>query len=289
MPKQLALFTMVYDDDVFLDIFLRYWAQFLPLKNIYVLIHADYEKYEALAAGCNCIRINRPEMHKDSEVDRWKMISHFASGMSFMFDRVIYTDVDEIIVVDPDIAPDPVQYLLDQRYPVIAAPGVDLVNIEALEPQPYDPAKPVLSQRRHYALNSWYTKPCITTKPIQWCSGGHFSDIEKVHVDPNLTLVHLRLFDARIFEDRSAARIKMISDKETGEPISGLGGKTWRRTTDQFERYFTDDIQQTDKIFAFGHEKKSHEVRGTRDGYVLRNPKEKRTIQRIPARYETLF
>lgn len=289
MGEQLALFTMVYDDDVFLDIFLRYWKRFLPLKNIYVLIHADYEKYEEMAKGCNCIRINRPAVHRNSEVERWKMISHFASGMSFMFDRVMYTDVDEIIVVDPDVAENPASYILSQRPKVIATPGIDLVNISSLEPDAFDPERPVLSQRRYYVNNSWYTKPCITKEPIIWCSGGHYCDKEHFNVDRNLTLVHLRLFDERIFEARSAARVKMVTDKETGEPIKGLGGKTWRRSSGQYDRYKIDEIQQPDSLFMFGHEKISHEIRGQRDGYYLRNPKEKRHIRQIPARYETVF
>ena len=280
---------MVYDDDVFLDIFLKYWARFLPLKNIYVLIHAQYEKYEKIAAGCNCIRVNRPEMHKNSEVDRWDMISRLAGGMTFMFDKVIYTDVDEIVVVDPEVSDNPVDYMLGLHQPVVAIPGIDLVNIEALEPEPYDPARPVLSQRQHYVNNSWYTKPALISEPVRWCSGGHYCDRESYHIDRNLTLVHLRLFDARIFGARAAARIKMISD-DSGQPIKGLGGKTWRRDASEYAKYKTEKIVQPETIFMYGHETKSHEIRRIRDdGMVLRSPMEKKQIRHLPSRYHGLF
>ncbi|MBB1492354.1 hypothetical protein H5395_12560 [Paracoccus sp. MC1854] len=110
--KSVAILTMVYDDDIYLKIWLSYWEKFVPRSNLYVLIHADYGHYEQMASDCNTIRIARPPMHAGSEVSRWKMLSSLASGLTLMFDRVIYTDVDEIIALDPKHGNNPIDYIL---------------------------------------------------------------------------------------------------------------------------------------------------------------------------------
>ena len=39
--KSIAILTMVYDDDIYLKIWLGYWERFVPRSDLYVLIHAD--------------------------------------------------------------------------------------------------------------------------------------------------------------------------------------------------------------------------------------------------------
>ena len=73
--KPIAILTMVYDDDIYLRIWLAYWERFVPRSNLYVLIHANHEHYEEMARGCNTIRIARPPVHADLETHRWRMLS----------------------------------------------------------------------------------------------------------------------------------------------------------------------------------------------------------------------
>ncbi len=289
MSKQLALFTMVYDDDVYLDIFLRYWTRFLPRENIFVLMHANYDRYEALAKGCNTLRINRPAVHDNSERDRWSMISHFVSGACYMFDRAIYTDVDEIIVLDPKVGTNPVEYILDHPDPVVAPTGIDIVHVPDQEPNDYDPTLPVLGQRRHFVHNSWYSKPAITRHAIRWGSGGHYCDQENYVIDPNLTLFHLRLFDNRQFQERRAARYSMIIDPATGKPFPNLGGKTWRTEADYLDEFRLGTIKTAEQLNAPQLNRASYKLRKVKNGIYVRSPTTKRQILRLPPEYVGLF
>lgn len=287
----MAVVTMVYDDDIYLDIWLRYWTARLPRGNLFVLMHKDYEKYETLCAGCNTLRINRPEMHADFETDRWKMIAEICSGLSRMYQRVIYTDVDEIIALDPATGDDLVGHILSHPAPILSPFGVEVVQNLDREHSPYDPTRPVLAQRRYVAPHPMYSKPCIISQPVRWGSGGHYHDRPEITLSPDLTLFHLRLFDEGNYLDRSKQRRAMIVDPVTGEPMAGVGGPTWRRTENEMTA-FDPGSETPIKDFAFP-KRRDQWMRSAhfdkelklwkRRGPVLKH------LFRIPERFEALF
>ena len=287
--KSIAILTMVYDDDIFLKIWLSYWERFVPRSSLYVLIHADYKHYENIAKGCNTIRIARPAMSRDFEVNRWKMLSRIASGLTHLFDRVIYTDVDEIIVLDPKFGNDPVEHILSRPEPVISPFGLDVVEAVELDLPPIDLTKPILSQREFIAPCPYYSKPCITSERIEWCSGGHFCDKEQVFLSDALLLFHLRLFDRDTYNKRAAQRRIMVSDPATGEPVEGLGGSTWRRT-DEFSEYF---IERDEPLESVDYKKeRSKWVRSGKlngDGFWQRKGKMQKNMSRLPDRFKDVF
>lgn len=287
--KPIAILTMVYDDDIYLRIWLAYWERFVPRSNLYVLIHADHDHYEEMAQGCNTIRIARPPVHVDLEVDRWKMLSSLATGLTFMFDRVIYTDVDEIIVLDPDKGDDPVEHILGRAEPVISPFGVDLVEPVELDLPPIDLSRPILSQRRFISSSAPYSKPCITSEPINWSKGGHYSDRREVFLSEDLFLFHLRLFDRTVYQERSANRREMVTDARSGKVIEGLGGPSWQRTN-EFGRY---SIQREEPMKNIDFRKdrvkwlESAQLDGK--GFWERSGRLRKQLHRIPERFETVF
>lgn len=287
--KPIAILTMVYDDDIYLKIWLAYWERFVPRSNLYVLIHADYEHYEEMAKGCNTIRIARPAVHAKLEVDRWRMLSDLASGLTHMFDRVIYTDVDEIIALDPKAGDDPVEHVLSSTEPVISPFGLDLVQPAELDLSPIDLSKPILSQRGFVCSSAPYSKPCITSQPIRWSKGGHYSDREQVFLSRDLYLFHLRLFDRWVYEDRSAKRRAMVTDADTGRVIEGLGGPSWERTK-EFDRYRIEQAEPMKDIdFRKDREKWVRTAELTENGLWKRKGRLRKQLHRIPERFEKLF
>lgn len=280
---------MVYDDDLYLQIWLSYWERFVPRSSLYVLIHADYEHYEELAKGCNTIRIARPPMQSSSEIDRWKMLSRLASGLTYMFDRVIYTDVDEVIALDPEVGDDPIEHILGRPEPVISPFGVDVVEAVELNLPPIDITKPILSQRRFIAPTPMYSKPCIISEEIDWASGGHYSNKPDVYLSDALTLFHLRLFDKRHYDQRSLRRKEMISDPETGEMIEGLGGSTWRKMN-AFDKYFIEKSDPMEGI-EYGRLRRRWTKSAVLDenGHWIRRGYIKKKMSRIPERFTNLF
>jgi hypothetical protein len=75
---------------------------------------------------------------------RWMLKSSFASGMLRYYNWIIVGDVDEIVIVDPAVAPDLVTYL--GRYTTPRPPrkslcpfGIELVHNPEAEPEPILP------------------------------------------------------------------------------------------------------------------------------------------------------
>lgn len=287
--KPIAILTMVYDDDIYLRIWLDYWERFVPRGNLYVLIHADYDHYEEMAKGCNTIRIARPPVHVDLEADRWRMLSQLASGLTFMFERVIYTDVDEIIALDPERGSDPVEHVLNRAEPVISPFGVDVVEPEELDLPPIDLSRPILSQRSFICSSAPYSKPCITSEPINWSKGGHYSDKPRIFLSEDLVLFHLRLFDREIYQKRSANRKAMVTDAETGKVIEGLGGPSWQRTN-EFGRYAIKASEPMKRI-RFKRDRATwlESAKLDNQGFWKRKGWLRKQLHRIPERFETVF
>lgn len=287
--KPIAILTMVYDDDIYLRIWLAYWERFVPRSNLYVLIHANHEHYEEMARGCNTIRIARPPVHADLETHRWRMLSSLASSLTFMFERVMYTDVDEIVALDPKKGKDPVEHILGRTEPVISPFGVDVVEPAELDLPPIDLSKPILSQRPFICSSAPYSKPCITSEPISWSKGGHYSDKPGIFLSEDLVLFHLRLFDRRVYQERSANRKAMVTDAETGKVIAGLGGPSWQRTN-EFGRYTIKESEPMRKIrFKKDRAKWLETARLDEQGFWKRRGWLRKQLHRIPERFETVF
>ena len=66
-----ALITMAYQDTVFLPIWIRYYSQFVPKKQIYVLIHNRDDALEEIAEGCKGLDVtfNAPVTDHDASDD----------------------------------------------------------------------------------------------------------------------------------------------------------------------------------------------------------------------------
>lgn len=285
----LAVITMVYEDEFFLRIWLSYWERFIPRKNIYVLIHGNYEEHEAIAEGCNTIRVHRPPQTANSEINRWKMISGIASGLTYMFKKVIYTDVDEIITLDPKTGTDLVQHILDLKNPVVSPFGLEVVDPIELQLDPINDLAPILTQRPFFSIGMPYSKPCIISTPTKWGSGGHFCDRQDIGLSDELFLFHLRLFDRNFYSDRANKRRAMVTDPETGKLIEGLGGPSWRRT-DELQKYA---IDQHDPLKDISSEKDRRmwldEAALNEEGLWVRKGRLRKKLNHIPVRFMDLF
>ena len=289
--QPLAIMTMVYDDDAYLSLWLRYWTRFLPRENLFVVIHDRYEHYAAMVEGCNILRMYRPEPSPRFEMDRFAMLSGIVSGLTHQFQRVMYTDVDEIVALDPAHGDNLVGAILESAAPVVAPFGVDLVHVPDLEREPLDLTRPVLGQRSFFAVNSLYSKPCITSGPISWSGGGHWSNREDVRVSRRLVLFHLRMFDFDLFASRNAARHAMARDEEGNNLMSNIG---WGRLDPDgtfLATYTVGSEQPADNIITPRQARKMEALDApNRRGHRLRRWRhESRTVNRIPDRFVGLF
>lgn len=225
-----VLTTMVYNDPIFLDIWVRYYSQFFDRKDLHIITHGPGQDYvHEVAEGCTFLEAPRDPLNPRLDQDRFKFISEYASELTKQYDRVIFNDVDEIVVLDPDHPLTLNDYLetLDPVHEVVTPMGLEIVHLKQWE-NDYDYDRPLFAQRKFVRMNAWYTKPCITSKTIEWGPDGHGCSHDKFHLDPNMYLFHLKWFDDQFHINRHKERLAMrFKDDDGEEVILGAGSWAW--------------------------------------------------------------
>lgn len=231
--------TMVYKDYLFLERWVSYYGKQFGRKHLYVLSHGDDPEHDRIAEGCNVIHMPRDPTLFRLERRRWTLQAQFASGMLRYYNWLIVGDVDEIVIVDPDVAPDLLTYLArydSQKTPRSLCPfGIELIHNPAVEPDPIVEGEPILSKRRVFRANANYAKPCVIRKDVTFTIGGHANDHLPRVLDPHLYLLHLRFFDYDIASARLAGR-KELRKTMTGDKDPAKVGHAWGNDLENFQK-----------------------------------------------------
>lgn len=231
--------TMVYQDYFFLERWVDYYGRQFGREHLYILSHGGDPEHARIAAGANIIRLPRDETLHRLTRRRWSFKSSFASGMLRYYNWVFVGDVDEVVIVDPDVAADLVSYI--SAKPLRSSPasicpfGIELIHNPEVEPEPIVPGAPLLSRRRVFRANANYAKPCIIRRDALFTIGGHANNHQPRVLDPHLYLLHLRFVDYETSIARLESRREMrrLMDKGSDE-TSGTG--RWGRSLDDFKR-----------------------------------------------------
>ncbi|MDN3711654.1 hypothetical protein QWZ10_07110 [Paracoccus cavernae] len=229
----IAFVTMVYNDAFFLEIWLRHYLKYTQPEHIYVVTHGPQPYAHEMAKGCNIIEIERDPRNPRLDQDRFVYLSQFCSELTASYDRVIWNDVDEIVMLDPLMGSDLTGYIdaIPKKQKVVTPLGLEVIHRTDLESD-YDYARGMFAQRRFLRCNGWYTKPNITSVPIVWGPDGHGSSHNKIHLDPHLYTFHLKWFDYNFHRNRHRERLKFRFDDEAGnEVIIGAGSWSWSEAT----------------------------------------------------------
>lgn len=224
---KLAFVTMVWRDYWLLEKWVSHNEQYVPRRQMYVVNHGGDARVDAIASGCNVIHLPRDKVFLNLTESRWNMLSDLTSGLLNFYDRIICTDVDELIVHIGAAAG--LQQHLEQSDPEVAlAPmGMQLVP---LDEDCLDPAVPVLQRMPDALLSARYTKPCIVAKSPRFTIGGHGLYGESFQVDPDLLLFHLNLATPELAE-RLRSRSEIVEEatarNDSGETDIQYGRRFW--------------------------------------------------------------
>ena len=288
--------TMVYNDPVFLDFWLRYYEQHTDRANLHILTHGPGQDYaHEMGQGCTILECPRDPMNARLDQDRFAFINAYCAELTKTHDRVIYNDVDEIVVLDPAHGSGLVDYLeaIPPEKQVITPLGLELMHRKLLE-NDFDYTRGLFNQRRWIRVNAWYTKPCITNTPVTWGPDGHGCDHAEIHLDDNLYLFHLKWFDDQFHINRHKERLKLRFKDDNGEEvIVGAGSWSWsemtyqlvtnsflRFTEDKWNEGFTFD-RQRDRITSSysGNDKGMYSINWFVDG----------DLRELPARFANVI
>jgi len=198
MAKLFAAITTVRNDDLFLPKWIAHYGRAFGYANLYVFLDGhDQPKPDCEGAEkVNFLYLpHQPKERVKAMRRRARVMSSLAHGLYRYFDSVLACDVDEFLVVDPDLGHDLPTYLssLTNRISVSGL-GLD-VGQHLLKEAPLDPSKPFLNQRRFAHLSARYTKPITTFKPVTWGSGMHRIKGHGFHIDPGLFTFHFGMVD----------------------------------------------------------------------------------------------
>ncbi len=188
LPRVAAV-TMVYNESVFLPIWLRHYARQVGIENCYVVDHGSDDGSTDRLGGASRVRIPRSpyDPHLQSRFN-----SEFCSSLLHWYDWVIYSDVDEIVVADPKIAASLTEYCARDLPEVVTAIGLNTIHCPATEP-PLDLARPITEQRPYVFTASSMCKPLLIRRPVVWAPGSHAANAATVF--DHLYMFHLRWFD----------------------------------------------------------------------------------------------
>lgn len=196
MKKPIAVVSMYRDDIFFADKWISYYGKIFGYEHIYLFVDGTDQILPKKAFKINCFKIQHLSMRR-SKADRHRAyhISEFAKNLYPRYKAVLAMDIDEFLVIDPNLNQSLFDYLNQEfKYSSLSGLGLDVGQHPITEKQ-LDLNKKFLSQRSYALLSDRYTKPVVSLKPINWGSGFHRIKGENFFIDPNLYLFHFGLID----------------------------------------------------------------------------------------------
>lgn len=198
MDKRIAAITTVRNDALFLPKWIAHYGAAFGFQHLYVFLDGfDQPRPDCAGADqVNFIHIpHQPLERVPAMRRRARTMSDLARGLWLYFDVVLATDVDEFLILDPNIDQNLADYLSTRKGHVsVSGLGLDVGQHVDLEAE-LDPTQPYLNQRRFAHLSSRYTKPVVAFQPVTWGSGMHRIKGEDFHIDANLFLFHFGMVD----------------------------------------------------------------------------------------------
>ncbi len=195
-PKKkarVAAVTMLRDDLFYLKIWLAHYGEMLGRENCYIVNHGHTPEVAEMAKGCNVIGIPGHH-HKNFDMKRWRLLNNIVQGLNAYHDHVIVGDVDELVVIDPELGLSLPEFLATQKQRQVITPlGLEVIHRIDLEDKPIEDK--VLGPRLHVRLAPHYSKPCIISAGVKIARGGHFTQYEKINAPEGLYLFHLKFCD----------------------------------------------------------------------------------------------
>jgi Ricin-type beta-trefoil lectin domain-like len=197
-----AVMTIVRNENIFLPIWLRYYRQFFAAQDTYVL---DHQSTDGSTGGDGFVRI--PVSHSEFGVS-WQLdvVQSYQHELVSRYDVVLYAEADEIVAPDPRLG-DLGAYIDCFVEDFVTCQGYEVLHRKDCEP-PFDPTRPVLSQRFGWYPNPVYSKSLLARVPMLWNGGFHERIDGKANNDPNLYLIHLHRMDYDICLTRLQERLR---------------------------------------------------------------------------------
>jgi len=215
---KVAALTWLKSDDIFLKTWMDYYSQWFPLHIV------NYSNCEFEGYGHEFTQYKKEELTPDETgglTDFYKTLIYMCkktfTNLLKTHDYVVFSDLDEIIIVDSSNYKDLGDYMQKMdREQVICSGRQVLQNKD--DKTHVDFNAPLLPQRGLWWPHIAHFKTGISRTPLNWVSGFHYTEdqakltrdngttipaLVKKECDKNLVMCHLKSIDRDIFEWRS--------------------------------------------------------------------------------------
>lgn len=211
--RKKAILTSFYNEYFFLDIFLDYYSRFFKETDIYVIKHVYKDVVDDINFNDQC---NVIEWHHNvlcDEVARYNFINSVYKKLLFKYETIVFSDIDEIIVPNPDVYPNGLSEYLERinDKTFIRTKGFEVLHVPEEEPELNVLKKPYLSQRKWWFRNHNFDKVLVNRNYIKFYAGCHETDLtmqilketgKVTPFDPDLLLIHLKRIDYNICKEK---------------------------------------------------------------------------------------
>jgi glycosyl transferase family 2 len=219
--QTVAAITMVRDDAFFLRAWLRHYGGLFGRENCYVINHGRGAAVAELAQGSNVIGIPG-DPHKNFDMKRWRMLNNLVMALRPYYNHVIVGDVDELVVLDPEVGIDLRGWLETVPTGRVLTPlGLEVIHRIDTEDQPVTDT--ILGPRRHVRPAPHYSKPCVVSTGTKIARGGHFTQYGKLHVPEHLYLLHLKFCDLNAYGEVMDRRNAVTDEIGVGVKEASVG------------------------------------------------------------------
>ena len=207
-PGGIAVFTRIYNENLFTDLFCRHYIQITDPLNIYLIDHeSDGGSVYEVARKYHCQVIRIPRGHSD-ESNMRRYCEYFQRFLLTKYKWVIYADVDELLVHEDGL--DHFKKLLnDETWQGVYAPenGYEVFHHPDFEPE-LDYSRPIGQQRNFLHPNKAYAKPVVASDKAFWGPGFHYALNINQRVMPKLWMIHLAHMSVQNTLNRELIRMK---------------------------------------------------------------------------------
>ena len=121
---KIAAATMVFNERIFLPIWLDHYGAQLGYENLFIIDDGSTDGSTSDKRIVNLVKKNRNLL---DENDRVNLVSSFHEKLLDYYDIVIYTDSDEIIVVDPIVQMSLRDYLVMSDFTYKTVTGLNVL------------------------------------------------------------------------------------------------------------------------------------------------------------------
>ncbi len=216
----LACVTMVYNEPDMLPLWLRHYT---PVGDCFVIDHGSDDGSTNNLLGVERVRLPRTAHDNRRRAD---FVEDFSRALLRYYDAIVFTDVDELVVPDPNLHINLAAYAEATALPVVTALGLNVIH-KLHEEVRLDPTRPIIGQRSYLFPTASMCKPVLIREPVRWSPGFHTYNGPVVF--GGLFLFHLAYSDLTIACRRQAKRRSVegasehhrVSDDTVAEWLEG--------------------------------------------------------------------